>query len=408
MSQENSNLGWGAANNIPLNQVDDITKKSYQPEKVLIHDTTLRDGEQFAGVELTKADKVEIGKALSDYGVHRIEIMPAVSQDDFEATAELNALGLKSEIVGFCRSVQSDIDRAIEAGCKAVVIEIPAGKTVLKGLGWSLEQASGKMIEMVKYAKSQGLRVTVFFVAITDSPLDFIEQFIKTVLAESDPDSIALPDSLSKCLPDAIYHLVRMVKQMTDKPVEIHPHNAFSMGTANALAGVMAGAEVVHTCVNSLGEGTGNASLDTVAVNLNLMLGIDTGVDFKKTYALSKLVEKITRVKLQANWPLSGDRVFTTEAGIAVDIYAKMAKAGVSLPPEHDLALNIGRTRDIAIGKLSGGTSISIKMAKLGLGEVSKEKLFQILDRVKQKSIEKHDTLSDEEFKEIVSVVTQI
>ena len=284
-------------------------------------------------------------------------------------------------------------------------MEIPSAPNILKAMGWSFGDAADKMIKMANYAKSKGLRVTVFLVAITDAPLDSIEEFIKKILDGADVDSIAIPDTLSKCLPNAIYHLVRKIKEWTDKPVEIHSHNAFSMGVANAMAGVMAGAEVVHTCVNGLGEGTGNASLDAVAVNLKLMLGIDTGVNFKKTYELSKLVEKLTRVPLQANWPLSGERVFTTEAGIAVDIYAKMAKAGVSLPPEQDLAINIGRTRGIAIGKLSGGTSITIKMKQLGLPEVSKEEISQILDRVKQKSIEKHDTLTDDEFKQVVSAI---
>ena len=407
MSEEKkmSTLDWGSANNIPLNLIEDVTNEFYLPEKVRLHDTTLRDGEQFAGIVLSMEEKIEIGKALSDYGVHRIEIMPAVSKDDFEVTAELNSLGLRSDIVGFCRSVQSDIDKSIAAGCKSIVMEIPAGEIALKSMGWSVEDATGKMINMAKYAKSKGLNVTVFFVAITESSLNHIEKFITTVLDAAEVDSIVIPDTLSKCLPTAIYHLIRKVKTWTDKPVEIHSHNHFGMGVANSLSGVMAGAEVVHACVNGLGEGTGNASLDAVAVNLKLMLNIDTGVDFKKTYALSKLVEKLTRLKLQANWPLSGDRVFTTESGIAVDIYTKMAKAGISLPPELDIATNIGRKRDIAIGKMSGSTSIVIKMQQLGLGEASKEQTFAILDQVKQQSIEKHDTLNNDEFKAIVSAV---
>ena len=406
LTQNDKSTGdWATSNNISLNLVDEVTKSFYLPKKVYLHDTTLRDGEQFTGVEFTKKDKIIIGKALSDYGVHRIEIMPAVSKDDFEATAELVSMGLRSKIVGFCRSVQSDIDKTIKAGCKSIVLEIPASPYILKAFGWSLEEASDKMIKMATYAKSKGLLLTAFFVCLTDAPLAFIEKFIKRVLNNAEVDSIAIPDTQSKCLPNAVFNLVRNIKEWTDKPIEIHSHNAFSLGVANAMAAVMAGAEVVHTCVNGLGEGTGNASLDAVAVNLKLMMGIDTGVNFKKTYELSKLVEKLAQVPLQDNWPLSGQRVFTTEAGISVDIYAKLAKKGLALPPELDIANNIGRKKGIAIGKLSGTTSIAIKMNELGLGNASKDQISIILDKVKQKSIEKHDILTDDEFKEIVQLI---
>ncbi len=397
---------WGKANNSPLNLLDSVQKEFYLPKKVLLHDTTLRDGEQFPGVEFTKEEKVRIGKALSDYGVHRIEIMPAVSKEDFEATSELNSMGLSAEIIGFCRSVESDVDKAAEAGCKSIVMEIITCPSVLKGVGWSFDEATDKFIRMSHYAKKKGLRVAAFFVAVTDAPFEFSERFIKKILKEADIDSIGIPDTFSKCLPNAIYHFVRNLKKWTDKPIEIHSHNAFSMGVANAISGVMAGAEVVHTCVNSLGEGAGNASLDAVAVNLKMMLGIDTGVKFEKTLELSKLVADLARVPVQANWPLTGDRVFTTESGILVDIITKMVKAGSALPPEFDIAAIIGQKRKIVVGKLSGSTSIKVKMKQLGLPEVADEKIGLILSRVKQESIKKHDVLNNDEFKLIVFDVT--
>ncbi len=218
-------------------------------------------------------------------------------------------------------------------------------------------------------------------------------------------DSVCIPDTFSHCLPQTIYHFVRMLRDWTDKPVEIHPHNAFSMGVANALAGVMAGAEVVHTCVNGLGEGAGNAPLEAVALNLQLMLGIDTGICFEKTYELCKLVEKLSRVQLQVNWPLVGERVFTTESGIAVDLFAKMAAAGVSVPVDKDIATVIGRKRSLVVGKMSGRTSIKTKMKQLELLLPEEDKIGLILNEVKNRSIKKHDALSDEEFKKVVSEI---
>src|SRR5512144_1399566 len=106
---------WREINNSPFNLMEEVWKDVHLPKKVYLHDTTLRDGEQFPGVEFTKEDKIQIGKALSDYGVHRIEIMPAVSVQDQEATAELVSMGLPAEIVGFCRSVKDDVQKAADA-----------------------------------------------------------------------------------------------------------------------------------------------------------------------------------------------------------------------------------------------------------------------------------------------------
>jgi len=179
------------------------------------------------------------------------------------------------------------------------------------------------------------------------------------------------------------------------------------MGAANALAGVMAGAEVVHVCVNGLGEGAGNAPLEAVALDLPLMLGIDTGVKLEKTYELCKLVADLARVPLQANWPLVGEKVFTTESGISVDVYTKMARAGVAVPDEQDIPTILGRKREIAVGKMSGRTSIEVKLMRLGLPVPGEGKVKEILERVKKRSIEIHDALTDDEFKKIVSQVVQ-
>ena len=396
---------WQEINNSPWNLMEEVKRELHLPKKVYLHDTTLRDGEQFPGVEFTKEDKIKIGKALSDYGVHRIEIMPAVSIQDQETAAELNGMGLSAEIVGFCRCVKDDVQKAVDAGCKAVVMEIMCYPRGLQGLGWSFEEATGKMIDVSHFAKGKGLRVTVFFVLSTQAPLEFAERFIKKVLAEGAGDSVCIPDTIGACMPQAMYHFVRRLKGWTDKPIEVHTHNHFSLGAAGALAGVMAGAEVVHTCVNGLGDGAGNAPLEAVAMDLELMLGIETGIRLEKTYELCKLVSGLARVPLQANWPLVGEKVFATEAGIGVDAQVKMARAGVAIPVEQDVATIVGRKREVVLGKMSGRTSIEVKLSQLGLPMPKEEQVKEILERVKNRSIELHDALSDAEFKKIVSKV---
>ncbi len=393
---------WEAMNSSPLNWMEEVRELMHLPKKVYLHDTTLRDGEQFAGVEFTKAEKIKIARALSDYGVHRIEVMPAVSRDDQEVVAELNSMGLSAEIVGFCRAVKGDVQKAADAGCKSVVVEIQAYPVTIQALGWTFEQATDKMIEACRFAKSLGLRVTMFFVLITQGPFEFGKKFVQTVLAEGVGDSVAIPDTFGTMLPWAYYHYIRKVREWTDKPIEVHSHNHYSLGAANALAGVMAGAEVLHACVNGLGEGGGNAPLEAVAMGLQLMLGVETGVRLEKTYELCKLVAEASRVPLQANWPLVGDRVFQTESGIGVDVITKLIKAGLSLPTNQDIATVIGATRRIVLGKMSGRNSIRMKLAQLGLPAANDKQEDELLEKVKNRSIEIHDVLSDEEFKQMV------
>ncbi len=374
---------WRLINNSPLNLMDEVKKDSRIQKRLYIHDSTLRDGEQFAGVVFNKEDKIRIGKALSECGVHRIELMPAVSDEDFQATSTLNSLNLSSDIVAFCRSVKGDIQKAADSGCKAIELEITTFPRLLKALGWSFEDATSKMIEASHFAKEKGLRVTAFFMLITQAPLDFSEKFVKKVISEGAVDAVAIPDTMGTCLPQAIYHFVRRIKKWTDKPVEIHAHNSFNMGAAAAIAGVMGGAEVVHASVNGLGEGGGNAPLEAVVTDLELMLGINSGIKLEKLYELSLLIQELSGIPLQANWPIVGERVFDTESGIAVDAYWKMAVSGLNVPMDKDISKIIGRSRQIVLGKMSGTTSIEVKMMLLGLQNQKMKRSDKYWNRLK-------------------------
>lgn len=401
MTDNLNKTDWRTINSSPWNFQAEVRNDIHAAKKIYIHDTTLRDGEQFPGVTFNKEDKIRIGRALSECGVHRIELMPAVSDEDFEAASALSSMGLSSEIVGFCRSVKGDVQKSADSGCKAIQLEITTFPPLLKASGWSFEDATGKMIETSHFAKEKGLRVSCFFMAATQTPPEFLEKFVKKVLAEGALDAVSFTDTLGTCLPQALYHLVRKVKSWTDKPVEIHAHNTYNLGAAGALAGVMAGAEVVHASVNGLGEGCGNAPLEAVAMDLELMLGIDSGIKLEKLYELSQLVQDLSGIPVQANYPLMGARVFDTEAGIAVDAYQKMIKAGVSIPTELDIATKLGRVRGIQVGKMSGTTSIELKMMALGIENPGAEKVREILTKVKKKSIELRRTLTDGEFTSI-------
>jgi len=387
----------------PYNFLEEVRAEMHLPSKVIIHDSTLRDGEQHPGIVFTKEDKLRIARALDSYGVHRIEVMPAVSPEDLEAVVEMRSLGLKAEVVGFCRADLNDVGIAIRSGVSSVVIEVFASPYLLHAVGWTFDQAAEKMITASLFAKEKGMRVTQFIVDSTRTTFDILQRFLDRVIQEGHPDSLCLADSRGVLIPQAAYHLVRKVKQNYSLPIEIHAHNFFGFGTADALSAVCAGAEVVHTAVNGLGEGAGNTALEEIALDLRIMLGIDLGIDYAKTYEMCNLVEELSHISLQSTKPIVGDKVFTSESGISLSRLLKMKEKGIPLIPYSDSLLPefVGRKRDILIGKKSGRASIEYKMKELGLPVPTPEVQQEILEGVKKYSLQNKKAVSDEVFKTI-------
>ena len=206
--------------------------------------------------------RVRIAKALDAVGVDRIEAgMPAVSEEDFEAISEIASLGLKAEIFTFARAMNEDVDRAIACGASGVIVEVPIGyPKLLYQFKWTWEDVIRKTAPVINYAKSKGLYTVFFPYDATRAREEDLDAMLEAIMRESPPDSIGLVDTMGCATPEAIAYLTRKYKATTGIPVEIHTHNDFGMAVATELAAVGAGAEVVHACVNGLGERTGNAA----------------------------------------------------------------------------------------------------------------------------------------------------
>jgi isopropylmalate/homocitrate/citramalate synthase len=391
----------------PYNFMDEVRSEMHLPSKVILHDSTLRDGEQHPGVVFRKEDKVQIAKALDEFGVHRIELAPTLSQEDAQAVAEIKSLGLKAEIAGLCRADVHDVATAAQSGISTAVIDIFPSPYMLHAAGWTLEQAAEKMVTATLFAKDKGLRVINFIVDSTRTPWDDLRKFLEIIISRGHPNSIALADSRGVLIPQACYHFVKKVREFARIPVEIHPHDFFGFATANALAGVCAGAEVVHTAVNGLGEGAGNAALEEIALDLKIMLGIDLGIQYEKTYGLCKLVEKLSNVPLQTTKPLVGGRVFSSESGIVVSRILKLQEKGLPLVPYADSILPefLGRQREVILGKKSGRASIEYRLKELGMAIPPADVQQEILAAVKDYSVVNRGPVPNEAFKNIVTQV---
>ena len=383
----------------PYNFIDEVQAEFNLPKTVEIHDATLRDGEQTPGIVFRKEDKVQIAQMLDETGVERIEAgMPAVSDEDFEAIKEISKLRLKAKIYTFARAMNTDIDKAIECGAHGVVIEIPLGYPKLKyQFGWTWEDVARKSFECINYAKKKNLHVVYFPYDTTRARDEDLTNVLTRIMRDSPPDSIGLVDTMGCALPEAIKYMVRKIKKITNLPVEIHTHNDFGMAVATELAAVTAGAEVVHGCVNGLGERTGNAAVEELMVGLHILLGFETNYRLDKIGQLCKLVRDLSGIQPANNKPVIGEENYTRESGIGVDLVVKNPLAMFATTPQL-----FGREGKVVLGKKSGKASITYTLEKLGIRNVSDEAVADILKEVKARGTEKRALLSMDEFREIV------
>jgi len=386
----------------PYNCIPEVRSKLDLPKRVQIHDATLRDGEQTPGVVFSLADKIAIAKKLDEIGVDRIEAgMPAVSEMDFQAIKEISRLGLRAKIYTFARAINADIDKALECGCHGVIVEVPIGYPKLKyQFKWTWEDVLRKSVGVINYAKSRGMHVVFFPYDTTRARAEDLTNLLTRIMQDAPPDSVGVVDTMGCILPEAMKYMVHMVKSLTNLPVEVHTHNDFGMAVATELAGVEAGAECVHSCANGLGERTGNAALEELIVALHVLYGYDTQYDLAKLPELGELVSRISGFPIAANKPILGDRNFTRESGIGVDLVVKEPLAMFGTHP----ALT-GRKGEVVLGKKSGKASITYNLEQMGITDADDEAVGEMLKRVKDRGIAKRGLLTPDEFQEIADSV---
>ncbi|MEM2036030.1 MAG: hypothetical protein QXG21_00580, partial [Candidatus Caldarchaeum sp.] len=324
-----------------------------------------------------------------------------VSREDFNAVRMIASEGLRTKVFGFARLVKEDIDAAIEAGVSGIVTEGPVGVPKLMQFGWKPEDVVNKAITHVDYARDHGLYTVFFGVDGTRADLNFLKHIYSRVVQEAKPNSVAVVDTMGCASPEGFRYLVGEIVKIVKIPVEVHCHNDFGMGVAVSIAGLSAGASVVHVSVNGIGERAGNASLEEVAVSLELLYGIKLGLKYEKLVELSRLVERLTGFRLAANKPVVGERVFTRESGISVAGWMKYHLGSEAFLPEL-----VGNCHGVLIGKKSGKHSIEWKLEQLGI-KASAEEIQKLVEKVKEKSLVKKGPLTDEELLECLQEVRQ-
>ncbi|MEM3927315.1 MAG: 2-isopropylmalate synthase [Archaeoglobaceae archaeon] len=368
---------------------------------ISVFDTTLRDGEQMPGVSLPPFYKVQIAKALDRLGVDVIEAgFPSASKGEFESVKEISSLGLNAEICGLARIVKEDIDLAINANVDVVHIFTPTSKIQIEHtLKLNYDEIITKSVECVEYIKSHGLKCMFSAMDATRTDFEFLKKIYKAV-EDANVDIINIPDTVGVATPFKFYELVKKLREELKVKIDVHCHNDFGLAVANTYAAVLAGADEVQVTVNGIGERAGNASLEQVVMILHSIEGIKTNIKTELLYDTSKLVERLTGIKMPPNTPIVGENAFSHESGIHAHGVLKEASTfepGI-LRPEM-----VGHRRRIVIGKHAGRYQIKKILENAGYS-VSDDALNKIFEKVKEMG-DKGKKLTDRDLFTIAEIV---
>ncbi|WP_027717824.1 homocitrate synthase [Desulfovirgula thermocuniculi] len=361
--------------------------------QIFIVDTTLRDGEQTAGVVFANREKVRIAKLLDEIGVHQIEAgIPVMGGDEMEAIKEIVRSGLRASIMGWNRPVISDIEASLACGVDAVAISISTSDIHIKyklqtSREWVLEQ----MVKAVEFAKKHGLYVSVNAEDASRSDMDFLIQFARAA-KEAGADRLRYCDTVGILDPFLTYERVRTILQHVDIDIEMHTHNDFGMATANALAGVRAGAKYVGVTVIGLGERAGNAALEEVVMALKHIMGIDLGFKTEMFREIAEYVSRASGRELPAWKAIVGSNMFAHESGIHADGALKNPKTYEAFHPEE-----VGLERQIVIGKHSGTAALRAKFAEYGI-HLSEFQARELLPKIRAYCVQLKRPLFDKEL----------
>ena len=388
----------------PWNYKEEVVSGFQFADEIKIHDITLRDGEQQAGIVMNREEKVKIAKALAEAGIHRIEAgMPVVSAADEAAIKEIVDLNLDAEVFSFARCMVPDVLLAKECGVKGIIVEIPCSEHIIKhAYGWPLEKALQLSIDATLCAKENGLYTVFFPIDSSRAEMNWFLDTIEHVATEGHMDALAVVDTMGGISPHAVPYLVSQIKERIDKPLEPHFHDDFGMGVANTIMALACGCNVAHTTVLGIGERAGNAAMEPLVLSLLTMYGKDIGIKTEKIYELSQLVREIGQVQVPTNKGIVGERLFNIESGI-VTSWFEMCGVENRLELMPFLASLVGQPEpQVVMGKCSGIDSIKKWLTDDGLELTDEQKRLDLVTKVKETAIAKKRLLTKEEFAQLV------
>ncbi len=345
----------------------------------VVHDTTLRDGEQTAGVSFRPDEKIAIALSLVAAGVPELEIgIPAMGEEEQDVIRTITQMDLNARLVAWSR--MHDADLAAVARCQVDMVnasvpvsDIQINGKIGKSRTWVLQQVERR----VKQILDLGMEVAVGGEDSSRASLDFVLQVMETA-EKAGARRFRFADTLGILDPFTVAEIMPRLRAASGLEIEMHAHNDLGLATANSIAALRYGATHVNTTVNGLGERAGNAPLEEVVMCLHHLYGYQTGVNVRHFNAISQLVAQASSRPIPAGKSIVGEAIFSHEAGIHVDGLMKNPLNYQSFDPQE-----LGRQHNLVLGKHSGTKAVIRAYAELGT-IIDEEQAHQILQRVRR------------------------
>ena len=385
-----------------------MTDKSSQP-RVIIFDTTLRDGEQSPGATMTHEEKLEIASLLDEMGVDVIEAgFPIASEGDFNAVSEISKRAKNSTICGLARANYKDIDRCWEAvkHARSPRIHTFIGTSPLHRAipNLDMDQMATRIHDTVTHARNLCDNVQWSAMDATRTEHDYLCRTVEIAI-KAGASTINIPDTVGYTAPRESADLIRMLLERVPGADSVifatHCHNDLGMATANSLAAVDAGARQIECTINGLGERAGNTALEEVVMALrvrNDIMPYRTQIDTTKIMNLSRRVASVSGFPVQFNKAIVGKNAFLHESGIHQDgVLKNIETFEIMRPADIGLTAN-----NIAMGKHSGRAALRAKLKELGIEDLADNQLNDVFVRFKALADRKKEVY-DEDLIALVS-----
>lgn len=377
------------------------------PERVLIHDVTLRDGEQTPGVAFTPKEKVHLALMLDRLGVHSIEPGLPATPEDREVIKTLMELRPRARVVPLTRIKEEDVSAVIELGCDGMLLEFGINPYLLK---YVYRITPDILIEQIaqfaKAGKEKGMYVEFMGWDAFRVEEWYLRDFFQAVAPYV--DRVTISDTFGMGHPFATFRLVSNLRSWTGKPVGFHIHNDFGLALAGSLMAISAGADMVHTSMNGLGERAGNVATEELVLALEYLMGVPTGVDLSQLASVSAAFAEVSKVPLAPNKPVVGRRLFDVESGIVVHILQELEKTplgGNAIFPYPPTL--VGREPyQVQYGRGSGKNSVRMLLERLEPNvQIPEEKIEKVTQKIKEAGLVLKSLLPDSILKQIVREV---